>query len=128
MDIINRLILIRKTLKLNQIQFGEKLGMTNSAISSIEKGKTPLIEKNIKMICSLFNVDENWLKNGTGEMFSEKSINDELLSELYENFKKLTPAAKRIAIDYIKRIIEDQKTLRAEIEQSENDDTKKGAC
>ena len=64
-----RIKAIRKHFKLTMEKFGNKLGVTKVAISNIEKGNRNLTEQMSKSICREFNVNENWLKNGEGEMF-----------------------------------------------------------
>lgn len=61
----------RKTLGLTMEKFGERLGVTKTAISLIESGKNNLTDANIKAICREFNVDYIWLTSGDGEMFVE---------------------------------------------------------
>lgn len=60
---------IRKTLGLTLEKFGEKLGVTKTAISRIEKGERGLTEQMTKSICREFSVDYIWLTTGEGEMF-----------------------------------------------------------
>ena len=67
----NRMKLLRKTLGLSMEKFGEKIGLTKASISKIESGVTPLTQKNIKLICSVYSVDYFWLTEGEGEMFLE---------------------------------------------------------
>lgn len=68
---------LRKLLHLTQTEFGERIGLTTTAISDIERGKAKTVTKsNIKLICSTFNVSEEWLCNGTGNTFN--SINNNL--------------------------------------------------
>ena len=62
---------IRKTLGLTLEKFGEKLGVTKTAISRIEKGERGLTEQMTKSICREFNVDYIWLTTGEGKMFVE---------------------------------------------------------
>lgn len=62
---------VRKVLDLTMEKFGERLGITKTAISLIESGKNHLTEANIKAICREFNVDYIWLTTGAGEMFIE---------------------------------------------------------
>lgn len=64
---------LRKNLKLSMKKFGEKLGVQASAINKIEKGENGVTEQNIRLICREFNVSEEWLRYGTGEMFKEYS-------------------------------------------------------
>lgn len=68
---------IRKTLNLTMEKFGEKLGVGKTAISKIEKNERNLTEQMTKAICREYNVNEEWLKNGCGEMFIQ-TPNDEL--------------------------------------------------
>lgn len=70
---IDRLKELRKNiLKLSQKQFAEKLNITQAGLSKIELSGSVLTERNIKTICSIFNVSEEWLRYGTGEVFVNK--------------------------------------------------------
>lgn len=60
---------IRKSLNLTLEKFGEKIGVTKTAISRIEKGERGCTEQMTKAICREFNVDYIWLTTGDGEMF-----------------------------------------------------------
>ena len=64
-----RLKLLRKTLKLSQDAFAERIGMKGSSISLLESGGRNITEQVIKSICREFNVDYMWLTTGDGEMF-----------------------------------------------------------
>ena len=74
MEMYERIRLLRKeTLKMSQEVFAERLGVSRSVIKNIElnalarpEQKLPLI----KLICKEFSVSEEWLLNGTGEMFA----------------------------------------------------------
>ena len=73
-----RVKLLRKTLDLTMEKFGEKIGVKKSAISLIESGKNSLTEQMIKAICREFDVNEEWLRNGTGSMFIERTRDEEI--------------------------------------------------
>lgn len=60
---------VRNSLGLTLEKFGEKLGVTKTAISRIEKGERSLTEQMTKSICREFSVDYMWLTTGEGEMF-----------------------------------------------------------
>ena len=64
----NRIKELRKALGLNQTEFGEKLGVTTSAISGYELGTIAPSNSIIKSICREFAVNETWLRTGEGEM------------------------------------------------------------
>lgn len=56
---------LRNNLKLSQIEFSKRIGVTNAHISAIEKGKTIPSSSLIKLISKEFNVSEEWLTYGT---------------------------------------------------------------
>ena len=60
---------IRKSLNLTLEKFGEKIGVTKTAISRIETGERGCTEQMTKAICREFGVDYIWLTTGEGEMF-----------------------------------------------------------
>ena len=65
----DRIKLIRKSLGLTQDEFGKRLGLTRGAITNIELNKTEPKPLLIDLICRIFNVNEDWLRTGEGEMF-----------------------------------------------------------
>ena len=67
----NRIKKIRQSLKLNQAEFSKLLGMGQSTLGMLEVGKREILDRHIKTICSIFNVNETWLRTGIGEMFIE---------------------------------------------------------
>lgn len=66
-----RLKSVRRELSLSQETFGKRLGVTGAGISKIESGNRNITEQMILAICREFNVNEKWLRDGTGEMFSD---------------------------------------------------------
>lgn len=85
---------LRKTLGFSGEKFGERLGITKHAVSKIENNLVGLSESNIKAICREFNVNEEWLRYGRGEMYLKLDREDEiakltkeLLSEEEDSFK-----------------------------------------
>lgn len=86
---INRLKQLRKTLKINQTNFAKQLGMTQTAYSMIENNVNPLSDRHIKVICSAFNVNENWLRTGEGDMFFSSPYEKEFV-EIFSNLTKPT--------------------------------------
>ena len=75
-----RIKVIRKELGLTLEKFGEKLGVTKTTISRIEKGVNNLTDQMARSICREYNVDYDFLMCGEGEMFTDlpKTIVDEL--------------------------------------------------
>ena len=67
-----RIKAIRKYFKLNQTEFGAKIGLKQRTIADIERGRNALTKRNFDNICRVFNVNPEWLKTGEGEMFNKK--------------------------------------------------------
>ena len=74
---------LRKTLGLTLEKFGERLGVRKTAISKIEHGENNVSDQMFKSICREFNVSEEWLRDGVGEMFiiPEDELNSEQLRQ-----------------------------------------------
>lgn len=64
MGISERIKLLRKEEGLNQLNFGKRIGITESAICNFENGRRNPSEQTIKSICREFHVNYDWLKNG----------------------------------------------------------------
>lgn len=85
---------VRKSLGLTLEKFGEKIGVTKVAISNLENGHRNLTEQMTKSICREFNVSDEWLRTGEGEMFLPvnrrtkiEKLTNQLLSEESDSFK-----------------------------------------
>lgn len=78
-SINERLKCLRKNyLQLTQNQLGKAIGVTGFVISDVEKGKSNLTERNLSAICKTFNVNEDWFRNGKGEVFKQLNREEEL--------------------------------------------------
>lgn len=80
---------LRKVLNLSQESFSSKLNISRSHFAMIENGSKNITDRVFSDICRVFNVNEEWLINGTGGMFAP-TFNDKLdqLATEY-NFSKL---------------------------------------
>lgn len=73
-----RLQKARKALHVTQVEFGESLGITQSAISAVESGKVKLTDRLAQSIQSNYNINVEWLRTGEGEMLVEPSEDEQL--------------------------------------------------
>lgn len=76
---------IRKRLNLTLEKFGEKLGVTKTTISRIEKGINGLTDQMTKSICREYHINYDYLVYGDGEMFD--NLPDTLLDELCQQYE-----------------------------------------
>lgn len=77
-SINDRIKELRKALHLSQTAFGEKIGLGRGSIKGFDEKTTIPSDLTIQLICSVYNVNPNWLMHGVGEMFLEKTVEDEL--------------------------------------------------
>lgn len=70
---------LRKYLQLTLEKFGEKLGVGKTAISKIENNERGVTEQMVKAICREFDVNEDWLRTGEGNMFIELSEQEKVM-------------------------------------------------
>lgn len=110
----DRIKQIRKEKKLSQSGFGEALGVSRDVISNYEMGRVVPSELFIKHLCDTYNVNEDWLRTGNGEMFfkTKRTILDELVTAhglnerekaIVAAFLDLTPEGRAGVIEYIEK-------------------------
>lgn len=86
---------LRKSLDLTQQEFADRLCVKRGAIANYEVGRNEPTDSVISLICREFNVNEEWLRYGTGEMLVEQTRDEQiatfvgrLQSDESESFKK----------------------------------------
>lgn len=99
----NRIKQIRKALNLTQDEFGKRIGYTRGAVTNIELKKVEPKPLMIDLICREFNVNENWLRTGEGEMFNDLS-QDEEIAEFMGDVLKGEPDFRRRLISVLARM------------------------
>lgn len=93
-EVNQRIKEVRQHLNLSQREFGEKLGVSRGVLNNIESNVVEAKPLFIQHICSVYGVDEIWLKTGEGEMFRTKSETEEMAAFAAEiltdpdNFKR----------------------------------------
>lgn len=75
----DRLKKLRKELDLTQQAFADKIGMKQNTIAQYEMGRTTPSDAIVFSICREFNVNENWLRTGEGEMFEQMTEQQKIL-------------------------------------------------
>lgn len=99
---------IREILKLTQDEFSSNIGLKRSSLSDIERGGAPITERTIIAICSKFNVNEEWLKTGKGEMFN---IIDKKYDEFFSVYNSLNPVLQDFLISSAQALLDAQNKL-----------------
>ena len=108
---------VRKSLGLTLEKFGEKLGVTKTTISRIEKGVNNLTDQMAISICREYNVNYDYLMYGEGEMFDDlpQTIVDELCAQydlndfdkaLVEMYVSLPAGSRERIKEYMKQLVQ----------------------
>lgn len=105
--LIRRLKEIRTTLGFNQTDFAGYLGITQTAYSMIENGRRPLADKYVKIICSSFQIREEWFRTGEGEMFLVSPYE----KEFTRIFSHLVPETQQYLLLMAKELLRTQNKL-----------------
>lgn len=90
----DRLKKLRKALDLTQQEFADRIGVKRNSLANYETGRNTPIDAIIVSICREFNVNEEWLRTGSGDMFLPVDRNEDLarltkllLNEESDSFK-----------------------------------------
>lgn len=86
---------LRRILDLTQEKFAERIGIKRNTVATYESGRNEPVDSVVALICREFHVNEEWLRNGIGEMFTQDSEDEiQALTEKYS-----LSAADRILIE-----------------------------
>ncbi len=77
-DLSKRISFIIETLGIKKTAFAERLNVSQAFISQLCSGVKKPSDRTIYDICREFDVNEEWLRYGTGEVFAEKTMDQEL--------------------------------------------------
>lgn len=102
---------LRRALDLTQSEFADRIGSVQNTITGYETGRRVPSGQVISLICKTFNVNEEWLRYGRGEMFApspsdalgalaaDRGLSDRERIAL-EKFLNLKPELREGLIDY----------------------------
>lgn len=98
----------KDVLKINQTDFAKKILLTQNFFTRVENNQRNLSDRSILDICREYNVNEEWLRNGDGEIFIEQSTeNLDLIAEEY----KLSDLSKSVMSKFLAMDGENRDTI-----------------
>lgn len=131
MDTINeRIKFVRKHFKLSQVEFAEKLGISQRSVSWNEHAGNNVSTSTIKSICMAYSINENWLRTGEGKMFLQSSqfildqyVYDhggtELDLEIVKAYFSIPAEIRQIVLDCVKNVFSAQTASEPTVEDLE---------
>ncbi len=90
----DRIKQIRNSLSLSQEEFGKRIGIGKTSISKIETGENKPSDQTIMLICREFNVSENYIRHGIGEMFSKATPYEKAYNRFGYIMENASPSKK----------------------------------
>ena len=100
----DRIKAIRKHYDLTQAEFGDRIGVKGNTITNYENDLRNPSDAIIVSICREFNVNEEWLRNGKGEMLNPITKNDEISKLFGEVLKENNDDFKRRLISALAKL------------------------
>ena len=110
-----RIIELRKSLKKSQAKFAEEIGLSVTFINLVENGNRNLSDRTISDICRIYNVNEEWLKNGTGEMYKPRSDNEIIAKFVNDVMESRSDDFRKRLINALSQLDEDEWKVLEEI-------------
>ena len=114
MELKDRIIFARERSGMKQHQIADRLGLTQQAIQSWERGKSsPRLQK-MRKLAEVLNVSEEWLSTGNGsfKMPVKSSANEEQIdSEIISIIDQLEGEEKNDAINILQAMLSKRKIL-----------------
>ena len=79
-----RMLMLRKALKMTQQEFADKIGVKRNTIAQYEIGRNDPTDTVVKLICRQYDVNEAWLRTGEGDMFVKRDPEQEIMAFVAE--------------------------------------------
>lgn len=108
---------VRKNFSLTQIDFGQRIGVKGNTVTGYETGLRTPSDAVILSICREFNVNEEWLRNGTGQMFEPVSAYEKAYNRfgyIMENSSPTKKAALSVLLELLYSVPDEQWDLLIE--------------
>lgn len=86
-----RLKMLRRALGLSQAEFGARIFTAQNTLSKWESGVNTPNDASVALICREFGVDEVWLRTGVGEMFRQRTREEEIADFVGRMLTRGTP-------------------------------------
>lgn len=103
----DRIRTVRQQKGLSQGEFAERLNLSRNFISLVENGSRDASDRTVADICRLFDVNEDWLRTGNGEMFVPKDKEREIAEFLAAVASDRENSVRRQLIRIMARLPED---------------------
>ncbi len=123
---------LRKTLGFNQKEMGDKIKLSQTHISSLENGARDATDRIISDICREFNVNEQWLRTGEGEIFiqpetfsldeyAQKSQLSELELDIIKSYMDLNKDVRQAILKTAQQLFAKHSEITSTVEETNDE-------
>lgn len=110
-----------KALGIKKAEVAKRLNLSQPFVSELCSGKSKPSDRTISDICREFDVNEEWLRTGVGEMFIKKSREEEIAAFVGDILKG-EPDFRRRVISALAKMSVDEWMLLEKIARQLNDE------
>lgn len=122
MTIGERIKKVRRSVDLTQQKFGERLGIKPNSVSLIESGDRNPSDQVILAICREFNIREEWLRNGGGDMFIQVTRDERIAAWVSKTLSTESDTFQKRFISMLSKLNEsDWEVLERMVEEMKKD-------
>lgn len=115
---------IRESVGLTQVEFGNKIGLARNTIANYETGNRTPSNIVINSICREFEINEEWLRTGNGEMYKipedqtalivsdllkEDNPFYDIILEITKTYQQLDSKSKKVLQNFSKELLKNMK-------------------
>jgi len=102
MEVNQRIKQVRNAIGLSQAKFAGRMAISSSYLAEIELNKKEATERVIRLLAVEFNVSDNWIRTGEGEMFNAEM--DAQIATIVSLFKSLSQNFKSCAVNQMQEL------------------------
>ena len=108
MNIADKLTLIRKASNMTQAGFAEAIGISRSNLANIELGKVKPTKMFINCVSLMFNIDQEWLTDGSNDDLSMLNNAKDMSSTITKKYERLNTKYKKFVENQMNQLLEIQ--------------------
>jgi transcriptional regulator with XRE-family HTH domain len=109
-----RIKAVRKQLGLSQEEFGQRIGVSRDVIGNIEYDRLKRPEQKepiYRLICKEYDINEEWLRTGEGEMKRQLSRDEQITDFMGDVLKDRPESFKKRFVSMLSSLNDDQWVL-----------------
>lgn len=103
----DRIKQVRKSKNLTQTAFGKIIGVKGNTVTNYETGLRTPTDAVIKSICREFDVNEEWIRTGNGEMFTPGTKDKQISAMLADVMKSGEDSFRHRLVSALARLDDD---------------------